>query len=88
MTYTTALCEIMERHGSDKGGKPGSWHNYTTVYHSLFEADKERYTRVFELGLGTNNTSIKSNMGVNGKPGASLRGGQNFSQTRLSMALT
>jgi hypothetical protein len=34
---------------------------------------KDKPVNLFELGLGTNNTSIKSNMGANGKPGASLR---------------
>jgi hypothetical protein len=33
---------------------------------------------VFELGLGTNNLNFPSNMGVDGKPGASLRGWKQF----------
>jgi SAM-dependent methyltransferase len=40
----------------------------------LFEDLCEKKLRVFELGLGTNNPHLPSNMGVNGKPGASLRG--------------
>ncbi len=78
MSSFTPLCEIMVKNGSDKGGKNRPWHNYTTFYYSLFNHDKERYLRVFELGLGTNNTSIPSNMGVNGIPGASLRGWVDF----------
>jgi len=33
---------------------------------------------VFELGLGTNNVALPSNMGANGKPGASLRGWRDY----------
>lgn len=70
---TTILCEIMERYGSDKGSKFNtSSHNYTIIYHDLFKSMK--VTRVFELGLGTNNTDIPSNMGIHGRPGASLYG--------------
>jgi hypothetical protein len=72
----TVLCEIMGRHGSDKGSKDitKSQHNYTLLYHHLFDALRDRKLRVFELGLGTNNVSIPSNMGPYGRPGASLYG--------------
>lgn len=73
--YETELCEIMHRHGSDKGGRPGrSWHNYAVKYHELFAGMRQKRIDLFELGLGTNHTDTPSNMGVNGKPGASLRG--------------
>lgn len=72
---TTELCEIMGRHGSDKGSASGdSWHNYTQYYDSLWSKQRTEKLRVFELGLGTNNTALPSNMGAAGKPGASLRG--------------
>lgn len=79
-TLSTELCEIMGRHGSDKGSldNRSSWHNYTTLYHALFNTIRGRVSRVFELGLGTNNISIPSNMGINGKPGASLRGWREY----------
>lgn len=72
----TDLCHIMGKHGSDKGSSniKTSWHNYTLVYESLFRDIRYNSLRVFELGLGTNNTSIPSNMGKYGRPGASLRG--------------
>ena len=72
----TELCEIMGRHGSDKGSKDigTSWHNYTLLYHQLFNALRDRKLRVFELGLGTNNVLLPSNMGADGRPGASLYG--------------
>jgi hypothetical protein len=77
MAYTT-LCEIMERHGSDKGSRNISHHNYTKLYYELFKNRISDVLRIFELGLGTNNTKLPSNMGENGVPGASLRGWAEF----------
>lgn len=68
----TELCQIMTRSGSDKGNH--IHHNYTTLYDELFHNKRQQSLRIFELGIGTNNTSIPSNMGANGIPGASLRG--------------
>jgi lipopolysaccharide biosynthesis glycosyltransferase/SAM-dependent methyltransferase len=77
----TPLCDIMKQYGSDKGGP---LHNYTTLYYSLLQAKQQNPLRIFELGLGTNNVTIKSNMGPNGKPGASLRGwAEFFPQARI-----
>lgn len=76
----TPLCEIMGRNKSDKGhiNITQSWHNYTTFYYSIFKNIKYEQLRIFELGLGTNNTSIDSNMGQAGRPGASLYGWAEF----------
>jgi hypothetical protein len=67
----TAMCRIMTKYGSDKGN---GWHNYTAVYSELFGVLRGRALRIFELGLGTNNPELASTMGVDGRPGASLRG--------------
>jgi hypothetical protein len=67
----TEMCRVMSKHGSDKGD---GWHNYTTIYSSLFGGRRKEPLRIFELGLGTNKTNLVSNMGPNGRPGASLRG--------------
>ena len=79
-TLETPLCEIMGRNKSDKGASNimTSWHNYTTFYYSIFKNLKNEKLRIFELGLGTNNVSIPSNMGSNGRPGASLYGWAEF----------
>jgi hypothetical protein len=61
----------MTRYGSDKGN---GWHNYTTIYSALFTKLRDQPLLIFELGLGTNNPKFASSMGVNGRPGASLRG--------------
>lgn len=68
----TKLCKIMCDYGSDKGN--GTHHNYTTLYEKLFNKYQNQEINIFELGLGTNNTDVKSNMGHSGKPGASHYG--------------
>lgn len=71
----TELCNIMSKYGSDKGQGP---HNYTIYYDKIFKSIKNESINLFELGLGTNNLDVKSNMGPNGKPGASLRGWKEY----------
>jgi hypothetical protein len=48
-------------------------HNYTKIYSALFNQRKNDVDVVFECGIGTNNPNFTSSMGINGKPGASLR---------------
>ena len=78
----TELCALMEKYGSDKGQKTPeggrNWHNYTLFYYPLFEEFRTNPLRIFEMGLGTNNVNVASNMGPQGKPGASLRGWRDF----------
>lgn len=71
----TPLCEMMTRHGSDKGAL---WHNYTLFYHFIFRHHRHRIKNVFELGIGTNFADTPSNMGRNGCPGASLRAWRDY----------
>jgi len=66
----TKMCRVMTKYGSDKG----RLNNYTPVYSALFKERCDQPLRVFELGLGSNNPDLPSNMGVFGAPGASLRG--------------
>jgi hypothetical protein len=58
---------IFKLYGSDKAKL-----NYHFVYASLFKNPK-KVKKIFEVGIGTNNENIISNMGPFGKPGASLR---------------
>lgn len=75
----TELCQIMYKSGSDKGmfSRIGM-HNYTTFYHKLFNRFRNKNLRLFELGIGSNNENIESNMGIDGVPGASLRGWKEY----------
>jgi hypothetical protein len=70
----------MEKNQSDKGKVKNIYgrHNYTIVYHELFEKLRHNSVAIFELGLGTNNVNIPSNMSSNGRPGASLYGWSEF----------
>jgi hypothetical protein len=70
----TPLCELFLKYGSDKS----TWHNYSQMYGFLFKDMKDSASDVFEVGLGTHNTDVPSNMGKNGKPGASLYGWRDF----------
>jgi hypothetical protein len=72
-----ALCQ---KYGSDKGeitshDHPYPWpsHSYADFIERHFQHCKEYVKRVFECGIGTNNPSLPASMGVNGRPGASLR---------------
>ena len=62
----------MEKYGSDKGAVKPVRHNYSILYNSLFKSRFQDPVRIFEMGIGTNNVTIPSNMGARGKPGASL----------------
>ena len=70
MLAPTEACYVMTECGSDKGRS----NQYTPVYSALFKERCDQPLRIFELGLGTNNPELSSNMGVFGAPGASLRG--------------
>ena len=80
VTLPTDLCEIMGRNQSDKGAVciTQSPHNYTTLYAKLFSPRRHMNLRIFEMGLGTNNVNIPSNMGWGGRPGASLYGWREY----------
>jgi SAM-dependent methyltransferase len=69
MLTPTEMCRVMAKYGSDK-----ALHGYTQLYSAAFRDRSNRPLRVLELGLGSNNPAILSNMGVFGAPGASLRG--------------
>jgi hypothetical protein len=60
----TKTCRVMTRFGSDK-----AWNGYTPVYSALFGDRCDQPLRILELGLGTNNEDVLSNMGVFGAPG-------------------
>ena len=63
-----SLTELMNKYGSDKGDN-----GYTEVYERLLEEKRNKIKIVIEIGIGTNDPKLFSSMGVNGKPGASLR---------------
>jgi hypothetical protein len=70
----TELCSIMAQAGSDKGT---GWHNYTLLYDWLFRDKRDAVRTVFELGLGSNDTSIPC-AGTQFTTGGSLRGWRSY----------
>lgn len=73
------LASLCDRYGSDKGSTKSSnltyeWipHTYTEFYTRIFGHCRDSVKLVFECGIGTNNPSLPSSMGINGRPGASL----------------
>jgi hypothetical protein len=62
------LKELFDAYGSDKA----SHHNYHHLYGNILH-NPAAVTAIFEIGLGTNNVDVVSNMGPGGRPGSSLR---------------
>jgi hypothetical protein len=65
----TPFCFLFDLTHSDKGNR---WHQYSRLYYTLLRPYRDTQFNLFELGIGTNNPNIPSNMGVGGRPGASL----------------
>lgn len=75
---TTELCEIMYRNYSDKSSLH-KHHNYSLIYDEMFGKLRNRKINILEIGIGSVNPTIPSNMtggelGRIYRPGASIRG--------------
>jgi hypothetical protein len=70
--YAAALGHLLDSFGSDKARL-----GYHPLYALIFDLLKPK--RILEIGLGTTNVNIPSNMGHHGAPGASLRAFKAFS---------
>jgi len=68
------LENLLNFYGSDKG----SFHGYSPAYSSILSRLGSSNLHILEIGLGTNNLDTMSNMGADGKPGASLRAWRDF----------
>jgi len=67
------LKELYDHYGSDKA----RYHDYHLLYGPLLSKPSS-VTALLEIGLGTNNPRLVSNMGKKGSPGASLRAFRDF----------
>ncbi|HEY1797855.1 MAG TPA: class I SAM-dependent methyltransferase [Stellaceae bacterium] len=70
-TEKTAIAELkqlFDHYGSDKS----TAHNYHLLYGSIL-SDRTAAVKLAEIGLGSNDPAIVSNMGAKSAPGASLR---------------
>lgn len=73
MEAAIALKQLFDKYGSDKGGH----HGYHYLYGPIL-AQRAQVRAVLEIGMGTDNTDVVSNMGAEGRPGASLRAFREF----------
>ena len=71
------LTDLMNLFGSDKGGR-NNHHNFASYYSEIFFHKRNDIKNFLEIGLGTNDTSVLSNMGSNGIPLASLRAWRDY----------
>ena len=67
---------LLDFYGSDKA----NLHNYHYLYGVILK-NKKNIKDIFEIGLGSNNKDVVSNMGRNGKPGASHRAFRDYCET-------
>jgi hypothetical protein len=65
----TDLGALFDLNGSDKG----SFHGYDVVYRELLCEFRSTVSNLLEIGIGSNDPQVQSNMGIAGTPGASLR---------------
>jgi len=72
-TAAHKLEELFNLHGSDKS----SLHDYHWLYGMILKESTEA-AAILEIGLGSNNIEVPSNMGAEGKPGASLKAWKAF----------
>jgi hypothetical protein len=70
---SSELKVLFDQYGSDKASK----HNYHLIYGTVLN-EKLTIKNILEVGMGTNNLDVVSNMGKLGKPGASLRAFRDF----------
>jgi SAM-dependent methyltransferase len=71
------LTDLMNLFGSDKGGR-NNHHNFASYYSEIFFHKRNDIKNFLEIGLGTNDTSVLSNMGSTGIPLASLRAWRDY----------
>lgn len=70
------LDELLRKHGSDKA----TMHDYWKLYERAFNSSIGAKGIILEVGLGTNNPAIPSNMGGNFSPGGSLEAWKEYFQ--------
>ena len=69
--------KILERKFNKYQSDKSNYNNFHLIYGSLFKKRTE-VKKILEIGLGTNNEDIISNMGKNGRPGASIKAFKEF----------
>ena len=76
------LTELMNFYGSDTGGR-NNHHNYSEYYSELFFNERKNIKNFLEIGLGTNDVNMLSNMGEKGIPLASLKAWRDYFENAI-----
>jgi SAM-dependent methyltransferase len=76
LELTKKLSDLFQTYGSDKAGT----HDYYKIYSEILGSRMSKRVDILEIGIGSNNVDVPSNMGKNGKPGASLRSFRDLSE--------
>jgi hypothetical protein len=63
--------KLLEDSFNQQGSDKATTHDYFKIYSNILDKVGQNY-KIFEIGLGSNNTDVVSNMGRKGIPGASL----------------
>jgi hypothetical protein len=80
--FSDQLSDLFAMFGSDKGlerspsGLPA--HRYSAIYQILFRPYRNKNFCFLEIGIGTNQVGLVSNMGLEGCIGASLKAWENY----------
>jgi hypothetical protein len=69
--------KYFDKYGSDKANN-----GYHNIYGPILK-NRDEITGVLEIGMGTNNTDVVSNMGLWGYPGASLKAFRDFLKSAM-----
>jgi hypothetical protein len=69
LNFTDHLKRLFKEHGSDKA----TTHDYYLLYSQVLQKFPSSKIDILEIGIGSNNLDVPSNMGQLGVPGASLR---------------
>lgn len=74
LSTSESLQPYFLKYGSDKS----SVHDYHKIYDVVCNNFGGKPVNLLEIGMGSNNPQVMSNMGSSGKPGGSLRAFRNF----------
>jgi hypothetical protein len=66
----------------DKYGSDKAHNDYHNIYGPILK-NRDEITGILEIGMGTNNTDVVSNMGLWGYPGASLKAFRDFLKSAM-----
>lgn len=81
-SFSSEIKDKLER-GFNKYGSDKVPNNYHLIYSCLVKSLNYNFS-LLEIGLGTNNPKIVSSMGINGKPGASIKAFRDtFSEAKI-----